>query len=225
MKQPLWTPSEYDIKSSILYGFQQFVEQRYNRCFLDYGSFHHWSVERIEDLWEAILYYFNIDFSGSYDQVLRRGYTVDDFIDVKWFEGISLSYVEHIFREKPDTGIAIKYGDEEGNYLEISWAELRRKVSSIQQFLKEKDIQKGDRVAGILNNNVETIAIFLAVNSLGAMWSCCSPHFGDKSITERFEQIEPKALFIELDYQYNGKSFSKQDTLTHIQNHISSIKT
>lgn len=225
MKQPLWTPSEYDIKSSILYGFQQFVEQRYNRCFLDYGSFHHWSVERIEDLWEAILYYFNIDFSGSYDKVLRWDRTAEDFIDVKWFEGISLSYVEHIFREKPDTGIAIKYGDEEGNYLEISWAELRRKVSSIQQFLKEKDIQKGDRVAGILNNNVETIAIFLAVNSLGAIWSCCSPDFGDKSITERFEQIEPKALFIELDYQYNGKSFSKQDTLTHIQNHISSIKT
>lgn len=225
MKQLIWTPSEYYIKSSILYGFQLFVEQRYNRCFLDYESFYQWSVERIEDFWEAVLVYFNVDFSGSYDQVLQWDRTAEDFIDVKWFEGISLSYAEHIFRGKLDTDIALKYVDEEGNYLEVSWAELRRKVCSIQLFLQEKGIQKGDRIAGILNNTVETVAIFLAVNSLGAIWSCCSPDFGDKSIAERFEQIKPKILFIELDYQYNGKLFSKYETLIFIQNHIPSIET
>src|SRR5690606_562073 len=83
----------------------------------------------------------------------------------------------------------------------------------------------GDRVVGILNNTVETAAIFFAVNSLGAIWSCCSPDFGDKSITERFTQIEPKLLVIEQDYQYNGKLFSKGGTLTHIQQHIPSLQT
>src|SRR5690606_31007463 len=91
--------------------------------------------------------------------------------------------------------------------------------------LQEKGVQKGDRIVGILNNTVETIAIFLAVNSLGAIWSCCSPDFGDKSIIERFAQIEPKVLFLETEYQYNGKSFSKQETLVQIQKYIPSIET
>src|SRR5690606_38209877 len=91
--------------------------------------------------------------------------------------------------------------------------------------LQEKGVQKGDRIVGILNNTVETIAIFLAVNSLGAIWSCCSPDFGDRSIIERFAQIEPKVLFLETEYQYNGKSFSKQETLVQIQRHITSIET
>ncbi|PRD53783.1 acetoacetate--CoA ligase [Sphingobacterium gobiense] len=225
MNQPIWTPSEQYIKSSVLYDFQRFVEQHYNRCFLDYTSFHQWSIEQQESFWEAILLYFKIDFIGEYKKVLKWLPTYTDFIDVRWFEGISLSYAEHIFREKKGTDRAIKYTDETGNYRDITWDELREKVSYIQQFLEEKKIQKGDRVVGILNNTIETVAIFLAVNSLGAIWSCCSPDFGDKSIVERFEQIEPKALFIELDYQYNGKTFSKRETLTYIKNNIPSIET
>ncbi|HLT87707.1 MAG TPA: acetoacetate--CoA ligase [Sphingobacterium sp.] len=225
MKSPIWIPSEQYIKSSVIYGFQQFVEQHYNRCFLDYTSFHQWSIEQMESFWEAILSYFKINYDGEYQQVLRWQNTNTDFIDARWFEGISLSYTEHIFRDKKGTDPALKYTDEIGNYREITWDELREKVSSIQQFLEEKGIQQGDRVVGILNNTIETIAIFLAVNSLGAIWSCCSPDFGDKSIAERFTQIEPKVLFMELDYQYNGKIFSKRETLAYIQSHIPSIET
>lgn len=225
MKQPIWIPSEQYIKSSVLYDFQQFVEQRYNRCFLDYTAFHQWSIEKPDSFWEAILLYFKIDYDGEYEQVLKWKNTNTDFIDARWFEGISLSYAEHIFCKKKGADPAIKYTDEIGNYQDITWNELREKVSSIQQFLKEKGIQKGDRVVGILNNTTETVAIFLAANSLGAIWSCCSPDFGDKSIVERFAQIEPKILFMELDYQYNGKTFSKRETLDFIQNHIPSIET
>lgn len=225
MKKPIWTPSEQYVKSSTLYDFQQFVEQRYNRCFLDYPSFHQWSIEKPETFWEAILSYFKIDFSGQYKDVLQWDRTAEDFTDANWFEGISLSYAERIFRGKRDTDIALKYADETEEYIEVDWLTLGRKVSGIQQFLKEKGVKKGDRVVGILCNTVETVAIFLAVNSLGAIWSCCSPDFGDKSIIERFAQIEPKVLFIELDYQYNGKRFSKRETLTDIQHHISSIET
>src|SRR5690606_6764905 len=129
---------------------------------------------------------FRIDFSGTYQQVLHWDKTSADFINAKWFEGISLSYAEHIFRNKEPHKIALKYADEKCGYQEVTWQELQHKVSVIQQFLLEKDVQKGDRVVGILNNTIETVAIFLAVNALGAIWSCCSPDFGDKSIIERF---------------------------------------
>jgi len=225
MREPIWTPSEQYIKSSVLYHFQHFVEQRYNRCFLDYPSFHLWSIEQQESFWEAVLLYFQIHYSGDYKRVLEWDHSDGDFMDAKWFEGISLSYAEHIFQGRKDSDLAIKYADETGTYQEVGWEDLRKRVSCIQQFLKDKGIKKGDRVAGVLNNTVETIAIFLAVNSLGAIWSCCSPDFGDKSIIERFVQIEPKVLFIELDYQYHGRSFSKKETLDQIKRGIPTIQT
>lgn len=225
MKQPIWMPSEHYIKSSVLYDFQQFVERHYNRCFLDYAAFHQWSTEQVAHFWEAVLWYFEIDYTGEYEQALKWQHTDPDFIQAKWFEGISLSYAAHIFRNKEGSRTAIKYTDEYNHYQQVTWDELRKKVSVLQQFLRKKGVEKGDRVAGILNNTVETVAIFLAANSLGAIWSCCSPDFGDKSIIDRFAQIAPKILFTESDYQYNGKSFSKRETLDHIQQVIPSIET
>ncbi len=46
----------------------------------------------------------------------------------------------------------------------------------------------------------------LAVTSLGAIWSSCSPDFGERGVLDRFGQIEPK-VFIAVDgYWYNGKA-------------------
>ncbi len=45
----------------------------------------------------------------------------------------------------------------------------------------------------------------LAATSIGAIWSSCSPDFGEQGVLDRFGQIEPK-LFIACDaYWYNGK--------------------
>ena len=65
----------------------------------------------------------------------------------------------------------------------------------------------GDRVAAIVPNMPETIAAVLATASLGAVWSSCSPDFGERGILDRFGQIEPR-LFIACDgYYYTGKTF------------------
>ena len=50
-----------------------------------------------------------------------------------------------------------------------------------------------------------TVACMLAANSIGAIWSSCSPDFGELGVLDRFGQIEP-SLFIACDgYWYNGK--------------------
>lgn len=224
MENALWSPSEDYVKSAALYSFQQYVERTNKRSFLDYESFHSWSVQELDSFWEAVLSYFEIDYSGSFDKALDWDRQAKDFIDAKWFEGIYLSYAEHIFKDKPATDIALKYTDETGEYQEISWFELRTQVSVLQQFLSDQGVQKGDRVVALMNNTVECIAIFLAVNSLGAIWSCCSPDFGDQSVLERFEQIAPKILFVETSYTYNGKVFSKEDTLTYLQANLKSVE-
>jgi acetoacetyl-CoA synthetase len=57
----------------------------------------------------------------------------------------------------------------------------------------------------MMPNMPETVALMLAAASIGAVWSSCSPDFGEQGVLDRFGQIEPK-LFIACDgYWYNGK--------------------
>ncbi|MCL4113954.1 UNVERIFIED_CONTAM: hypothetical protein GTU68_035257 [Idotea baltica] len=64
----------------------------------------------------------------------------------------------------------------------------------------------------------------MAVNSLGAIWSCCSPDFGSETIFERFSQIEPVLLIAVDGYWYNRKSYSILSTSKHLKSQIPSIR-
>ncbi len=86
---------------------------------------------------------------------------------------------------------------------------MEEKVTAVAAWLKSKGIVRGDRVASLMPNIPETVIAFLATNSIGAVWSSCSPDFGNASITDRFFQIEPRVLFVTDGYTYNGKSFDK----------------
>lgn len=217
MSKALWTPSSEYIQKSGLFNYQQFLESEKGRIFSSYHDLHQWSIDNLDEFWTSLLSYFDISYSGTYNQGVTLNSKSTDFIDTQWFEGIELSYAEHIFKQTTTERPALKFASESIGYEEASWKELAEMVSRIQQFLIEKGVEKGDRVAAVLNNTTESIAIFLAVNSLGAIWSCCSPDFGDVSISERFTQIKPKVLFIETSYQYNERIFSKLDTLERLK--------
>lgn len=224
MAELLWTPTEQYKLDSAIWNYIEYLEKHYLLKFEDYHALHQWSITCIDDFWKSIIHYFDISYSGSLVSSLEWDNNESDFTNAKWFDGISLSYCEHIFKQKNNLLPAVKYTDENHNYIEISWQELEERVSSVQQYLIYKGIVKGDRVVGILNNTIETIVIFLATNSLGAIWSCCSPDFGDKSIVDRFLQIQPKILFYQSSYQYNSKVFTKDDTSTYLRDSIVSIE-
>ena len=68
-------------------------------------------------------------------------------------------------------------------------------------------VEKGDCVAAYCVNAPETIAAFLAVNGLGAVWSSCSADFGIKAVNDRFLQLQPKVIFAHSSYIYSGKRY------------------
>jgi acetoacetyl-CoA synthetase len=74
-------------------------------------------------------------------------------------------------------------------------------------------------------NIAETVAAFLAVSSIGAVWSSCSPDFGARSVVDRFAQIEPKVLIAVDGYRYGGKDFDRMDTVAGLQADIPSLET
>ena len=98
----------------------------------------------------------------------------------------------------------------------LSWDDLRGLVSRLQQAMKAAGVTSGDRVAAMVPNMPETIACMLAANSLGAIWTSCSPDFGVQGVLDRFQQVEP-TLFIACDgYRYNGKWIDTQDKAVSI---------
>ena len=57
----------------------------------------------------------------------------------------------------------------------------------------------------MMPNMPETVALMLAAASIGAVWSSCSPDFGEQGVLDRFGQIGPKLLIACDGYWYNGK--------------------
>lgn len=213
----LWTPSADYIARSEMTAFKNFVEKKYNLHFSSYAEFQGWSVEKLEDFWASIYAYFKVE--STYEFV-HKG----DFIGGEWFKGSTLSYAEHIFRNYTDERPAVIYRSEQAERREVSWSELKKTTLAVQNYLRRSGVGAGDCVAGVLNNTPEALAIFLAVNSLGAVWTCCSPDFGADSIRERFEQIGPKVLFADKNYHYNGKVFRKSALIRDLSEKINSIE-
>ncbi len=208
----LWEGDTGFKKNSHLYHFQHWLQNHYNLSFKDYHELWKWSVDNIEEFWKAIWDYFNIISHSPYKNILS-GYNMPN---CRWFEGSTLNYSEHIFRHANPAEPAIYFGNEAGDYKEISWNELKQKVASLAAYLRSVGVTKGDRVVAFLPNIPEATISFLAVNSLGAIWSSTSPDFGAESVVDRFAQIEPKVLITVDGYQYNGKPYDKSDIVNSI---------
>ena len=88
----------------------------------------------------------------------------------------------------------------------MSWRELNHAVARLHHAFAKAGLKPGDRVAAIVPNMPETIVAFLAVTSLGGVWSSCSPDFGERGILDRFGQIKPRFLVACDGYYYNGKT-------------------
>jgi acetoacetyl-CoA synthetase len=216
----LWQPTQKDISESNLTDFYFWLKKNKGLSFSNYQECYDWSVENIADFWESIWQYFDIKTYSPYQNVLNDA----QMPNVKWFEGATLNYAEHIFRKKNAKYPAIIYSSENQPISEISWEQLEEETAKIAFFLKEIGVQKGDRIVAYMPNIPETTAAFLACSSIGATWSSCSPDFGASSVIDRFAQINPKVIFAVDGYSYNGKIFDKREVVNEIINAIPSIE-
>jgi len=218
-QQILWTPDAKFIEKSNLNSFEKWLGSHKGLTFDNYQHLWKWSVDDIELFWECLWQYFDIKSHTSYTSVLSS----HSMPGAKWFEGATLNYAEHIFRNKKQGKTALHFKNESNALTSIKWETLEQKVSSVQQFLVKNGVSKGDCVAGYMSNIPETVIAFLAVNSIGAVWTCCSPDFGVNTVIDRFEQVKPKLLFAVNGCQYNGKQIDRTAEINQIQQGISSI--
>jgi acetoacetyl-CoA synthetase len=104
--------------------------------------------------------------------------------------GCQLNFAENLLRRRDATALVFRGEDKAERHM--SCTELEALVSRLQQALAAAGIGVGDRVAAMLPNVPEAIALMLATTSLGAIFSSCSPDFGERGVLDRFGQIEPK---------------------------------
>ncbi|MCB9034139.1 MAG: acetoacetate--CoA ligase [Chitinophagales bacterium] len=217
----LWQPNPLFIGKTNLYNYIQYINNKYKLQYNNYFDVHQWSVDNLELFWKSIADYFNIEFHQNYTSVLEQ--QNNDVFGASWFNGATLSYAEHIFRNYTDDVPAIIYQCENQKTITLSWSELKTQVIKVQAYLLENGIGVGDRVVGFLPYNIESIVAFLAVNSIGAIWSCCSPDFGTESVLNRFEQIAPKIFIAAQYYTYNDKVYDKIAEIEQIKSQLPSL--
>jgi len=216
----LWTPSQKLKENSHLFKYQKWLQKEKDLEFNNYRDLWSWSVENIEDFWESVWKYFDIKSYNPYQSILSS----QDMPGSKWFAGAEISYAEHLLRNGKDEETAIYFGNERDELVRISWAELKQKVASFAAYLSSVGVKKGDRVVAFLPNIPEASIAFLAVNSLGAIWSSTSPDFGVESVVDRFAQIQPKVIIAVDGYHYNGKPYDKTDIVNDIVSKLPTLE-
>jgi len=217
---PLWTPDPARKAASQLVAFMGEANRRHGAGCTSYADLHAWSIARPDLFWDLVW-----DFAGI---VGEKGGTLlrdpDRMPGARFFPDAKLNFAENLLRRNDD-GEALVFQGEDKVTLRLSWAELNAFVSRLQQALAAAGVGVGDRVAAMMPNRPETIALMLATASLGAVFSSCSPDFGERGVLDRFGQIEPK-VFVTVDgYWYNGKPIAIGDKLKAIAGQLPSAKT
>jgi len=209
--KPLWTPSPERVSSSKIMDFARRASQLAGRDLADSDRLHKWSIDQPEDFWSLVWDYCGV--IGEKDG--RIAADREKMPGARFFPDAKLNIAENMLQFTGSSDAMVFCGEDK---LEkrITRDQLREMVSKMQQALLALGLKKGDRVAAMMPNMIETVAAMMATASIGAIWSSCSPDFGVKGVLDRFGQIEP-TVFIACDgYWYNGKKIKIAGKLEEI---------
>ncbi|WP_315918906.1 acetoacetate--CoA ligase [Mesorhizobium sp. SP-1A] len=223
-QQPLWSPSAERVAASPLTAFTEAAERRAGATFASYAELHRWSVEEREAFWDLVWDFCGVigdkGASGGTERILADG---DRMPGAAFFPDARLNFAENLLHR---TGAeeAIVFRGEDKVERRLSWNELQQRVSRLQQLFVEIGVKQGDRVAAMMPNMPETVVAMLAAASIGAVFSSCSPDFGEQGVLDRFGQIEPVVFIAPDGYWYNGKAIEVADKVAAVVAKLPSVK-
>ena len=218
--QLLWKPTDAIRKQANLTHFMRWLAENHAIHCTDYQELWQWSVGDIGLFWDKAWDYFGIKSSQRAESPLKEA----SMPGAEWFPGARLNYAENIFAKMTTERPMLIYKGEDTPLQEMSWAEIYEQANRLSTALRAMGVQKGDRVVAFMPNIPQTVVAVLAVSSIGAIWSSCSPDFGSRSVLDRFTQIEPKVLVAVDGYQYGGKKFDRREVVVELQNALPTLQ-
>jgi acetoacetyl-CoA synthetase len=204
--------------------YQDWLRAHRGLAFDDYQALWEWSVTDVEAFWQSTWDYLGLQSPTAHAKVLAE----EKMPGARWFEGAQVNYARQVLRHVDAAHAAgmpaLVSRNEKGEHRELSWPELRRQVASVALHLKEQGLQPGDRVAAYLPNIPEAMIAFLAVVSLGGIWSICAPDMGTAAVLDRFRQIDPKMLIACDGVRYGGRDYDRRDVVQELQAALPTVR-
>lgn len=210
-QEPLWSLPEVDRHKTPMFAFMQHCNARYGLSLVDFPTLHAWSIADRESFWTAVWDFCGIKGSRG-ERSLVDG---DDMLEARFFPDAKLNFAENLLSGAGEADALIFRGEDRVRD-RWSWDRLAGEVSRLQQAYRAAGIGEGDRIAAMMPNMPETIACMLAAASIGAIWSSCSPDFGEQGVMDRFGQIEPRLFIACSGYWYNGKPQAVADKVQSV---------
>ena len=195
----------------------------------DRAALWQWSVDQVEPFWDSLWRYFDVVSHSPHDTVLdaRR------MPGARWFPGATLNYAEQVFRPSfapahdarlRDDDVVVHGFSETRAPVTLTRGVLRTEVARAAAALRRLGVSRGDRVVAYAPNLPETVVAYLAVASLGAVWSSCAPEFGARSVVDRFGQIEPAVLLVVGGYRYRGRDVDRRDDVAAVRRSLPTVR-
>jgi acetoacetyl-CoA synthetase len=212
----------------------QSANARFGLRMSTFQDLHAWSVgERRTDFWDFLWDDVELIHEGTYARAVDTAARMDSV--PRWFEGVRLNHAENMLFTKEGGKITTKNKEDarvavtevrEGNVdvRDFTWRELRRRVGLLSNAMRARGVKRGDRVALVASNSMDTLCVFLATTALGALFSSSSTDMGTKGIMDRIVQIKPVWVFVDDYAVYNGKTLDLRPKITEIVDGLSEIK-
>jgi acetoacetyl-CoA synthetase len=217
--QPLWQPSETEVRRTNMARFMTQVEADWGEDVRSYDALYRFSIENSDRFWTSVRDFATLTAQTWGDRIVDAP---DQMPGARWFPDARLNFAENLLRRR-DEADAIVFRGEDQVRRRLSHGELYDAVSRLAQALRDAGVTSGERVCAVLPNIPESVVAMLATTSIGAIWSSCSPDFGAEAIIDRFGQIEPKVLFTADGYFYNGKAIDCLERATEVITRIPSL--
>lgn len=218
---PLWVPSTDRIAQANVTAFTDWLAGTRGLSFERYEDLWQWSVTDLDAFWRAVWEYFDV----RADRIPERMLVDATMPGARWCPDVRLNLVDQVLRHDTLSGPAIVWESEALGAGEIDWPTLSRDVGAFAASLRALGVRPGDRVVAWLPNVPQTVVAFLAVASIGAIWSVCSPDMGPVAVADRFSQIAPKVLIACDGYRFGGRRYDRRDLLGKILDGLPSVET
>jgi acetoacetyl-CoA synthetase len=223
MDQPqvLWRPPDDVRHTSRIGDYLRWLEAERGLRLPDYDALWRWSVTDLSGFWSSVWDYFGVIAHTEPTAALPEA----RMPGASWFPGATLNYAEHVLRMPgvpEDEPIVLGYSQTRPP-VTLRAVELREEVRRVRAGLRRLGVGRGDRVAAYAPNIPETYVLMLATASLGAIFSSCAPEFGTRSVTDRWQQIEPTVLVAVDGYRYGDKPVDRRAEVAAIRQALPSL--
>lgn len=217
-----------DPKSTNAWQFMQDINSKYGLRMQSWDDLHDWSIKSNSTFWEEVFKRYPMIHSGTYSKVVDEKAPIDSI--PSWFEGVKVNFAENVLYspdpadpgrattiDKEDDAIActeVREGCTE--IRDCSWKEIRERTAVLSNAMRARGVGKGDRVAVVASNSIDTLTVFYAVTALGGLFSSSSTDMGTKGVLDRLHQIKPKYVFADDWAVYNGKTVDLRPKMREI---------